>query len=83
MGKVRVALSMVATLLALLVTVAGIALAAEGALEGLGGVVLQPSDIPGLLAPIAEAGRTGWNCIPEHAAVAPLAQNAELPTSAR
>lgn len=83
MGTVRAALGIVATSLALLVTVAGIALAAEGALEGLGAVVLQPSDVPALLAPISEAGRTGWDCTPEHAAVASLAKNAELPTSAR
>jgi hypothetical protein len=69
--------------LALLVTVAGIALAAEGALEGLGAGVLQPSDLPALLSPISEAGRMGWNCTPEHAAVASLAKNAELPSSAR
>ena len=79
MATVRMWLGIAATSLALLVTVAGIALAAEGALEGLG-VALQPSDAPALLAPISEAGRNGWNCTPEHAAVARAAKNAELPS---
>jgi len=83
MGKVRAGLGIAAMSLALLVTVAGIALGAEGALEGLGALVLQPSAPPALLAPITEVGRTGWNCVPEHAAVATLAKNAELPTSER
>jgi hypothetical protein len=72
-------LGIAATSLALLVTVAGIALGAEATLEGLG-AVLQPSDAPALLAPISEAGRNGWNCAPEHAAVARSAKNAELPS---
>ena len=83
MVTARTALAIAATTLALTATVAGIALGAEGALEGLGSVVLQPSEPPALLAPISEAGRTGWNCTPEHAAVASLAKNAELPTSER
>jgi hypothetical protein len=81
MAALRAVLGIAAASLALLVTVAGIALGAEGALEGLDGVVLQPSDAPALLAPISEAGRNGWNCVPEHAAVASVAKNAELPTS--
>jgi hypothetical protein len=81
MGQLRAVLKIGAMSLALLVTVAGIALGAEGALEGLGVSVLQPSELPALLAPISEAGRNGWDCTPEHAAVAALAKNAELPTS--
>ena len=80
MATFRTSVGIAATSLALLVTVAGIALGAEGALEGLGAVVLQPSDAPALLAPISEAGRNGWNCVPEHAAVARAAKNAELPS---
>jgi hypothetical protein len=29
---------------------------------------LVPSDIPHLLGPITETGRTGWDCAPERAA---------------
>lgn len=83
MSTLRAILAIAGASAALLVTVAGIALGAEGALEGLDGVVLQPSDVPVLLAPISEAGRNGWNCVPEHAAVAAAARNAELPTSER
>ena len=83
MSTLRAVFGIAAASLALLMTVAGIALGAEGALEGLDGVVLQPSDVPALLAPISEAGRNGWNCLPEHAAVAAVVKNAELPTSDR
>ena len=60
----------------------GIALGAESILEELGALPLQASDPPGLLAPITEAGRNGWNCAPERAAVAVTARGAELPASA-
>jgi len=40
---------------------------------------LVPSAIPSLLGPITEAGRTGWNCAPEHAATAKRAAAAGLP----
>jgi hypothetical protein len=83
MARVRSSLAIVSMSLALLAAVVGIALGAEGTLEGFGGLALQPSDPPALLAPIAEAGRTGWDCAPEHAAVALTAKAAELPQSAR
>ena len=83
MTRVRSSLAIVSLSLALLAAVVGLALGAEGTLEGLGGLALRPSDPPVLLAPITEAGRTGWNCAPEHAAVATTAKAAELPQSAR
>ena len=40
---------------------------------------LLPSDAPGLLGPINEKGRVGWECKPERAASASSASAAELP----
>ncbi len=40
---------------------------------------LAPSAAPGLLGPITERGRTGWDCAPERAARARKAAAAELP----
>jgi hypothetical protein len=40
---------------------------------------LVPSAAPGLLGPITELGRTGWNCAPERAARARTASDAGLP----
>ncbi|BDE07750.1 hypothetical protein WPS_30260 [Vulcanimicrobium alpinum] len=37
------------------------------------------SSAPGLLGPITESGRTGWDCVPEHAARARTAAGAALP----
>ena len=47
----------------------------EAMLEG----ALQPSSAPSMLGPITEAGRTGWACKPEQAAMASNARQAELP----
>lgn len=47
----------------------------EAMLEG----ALQPSSAPSMLGPITEAGRTGWACKPEQAAMARNAREAELP----
>jgi hypothetical protein len=41
--------------------------------------LLEASAPPGVLGPITEAGRTGWNCAPEHAATAHSASAAGLP----
>ena len=83
MAQVRSSLAIGTMALALVAAIVGIALGAEGSLEGLGGGALQPSDPPALLAPIAEAGRKGWDCVPERAAVAVTAKAAELPQSQR
>jgi hypothetical protein len=83
MARVRSSLAIVSMSLALLAAVVGIALGAEGTLEEVGGLALRPSDPPALLAPITESGRTGWDCAPEHAAVAVTAKAAELPQSTR
>jgi hypothetical protein len=40
---------------------------------------LVTSAPPALLGPITEAGRTGWDCAPEHAATARTAPAAGLP----
>ena len=56
---------------------AGVAAAAE-LLQG-DPARLASSAPPGLLGPITEAGRTGWNCAPEHAATARSASAASLP----
>jgi hypothetical protein len=82
MPRVRSFLAIVSLSLGFLAAVVGIALGAESVLEELGALPLQASDPPGLLAPITEAGRNGWNCAPEHAALAVTARGAELPASA-
>ena len=82
MARVRSSLAIVSLSLGLLAAVVGIAFGAESTLEELGALPLSASDPPGLLAPITEAGRNGWNCAPEHAAVALTAKGAELATSA-
>jgi hypothetical protein len=81
MVRVRRFLAFLSLSLALAGAVIGIAVGAENALEGLGALPLQASDPPGLLAPISEAGRNGWDCQPEHAATARSAKAAELPVS--
>lgn len=49
----------------------------EAMLEG----ALQPSSAPAMLGPITEAGRTGWACKPEQAAMAKTAHEAGLPAA--
>ena len=71
------------TLLAVLAAAGGVALSAEATLEELGHAQLQPSGITDLLGPIAESGRVGWDCAPEHAARARTAHAAELPAVER
>jgi hypothetical protein len=41
--------------------------------------LLASSAPPALLGPITEAGRTGWDCAPEHAATARSSTSAGLP----
>jgi len=41
-----------------------------------------PSQTPTLLGPINELGRNGWQCVPERAALAKHAREAELPQDA-
>jgi hypothetical protein len=57
---------------------AGAAVGAELLLDDPAGGLI-PSAIPSLLGPITEAGRTGWDCAPEHAATAKRAVAAGLP----
>jgi hypothetical protein len=57
--------------------VVGVAAGAE-LLQG-DGSLLTSSAPPALLGPITEAGRTGWDCAPEHAATARSATSAGLP----
>lgn len=49
------------------------------ALSALGGKGLIASDVPALLGPIDEHGRTGWACKPERAAESASPAMAELP----
>jgi len=56
---------------------AGVAAGAE-LLQG-DPALLASSAPPALLGPITEAGRTGWNCAPEHAATARSVTSAGLP----
>ncbi len=63
-------------------TAGGIAVGAEATLEELARAQVSPSAFADLLGPITEAGRTGWDCAPEHAARARTARAAELPADA-
>jgi hypothetical protein len=45
--------------------------------------MLTPSSQPAMLGAINEDGRTGWLCLPEIAAGAKSAKNAELPQGPR
>ena len=67
------------TLLAVLAAAGGVAAGADVTLTDLGHAQLQPSASADLLGPITEAGRVGWDCVPEHAARALTARAAELP----
>ena len=66
-----------------LIAASGIAMSAEATFDDLAQTSLAPSPHAALLAPIAEGGRTGWDCTPEKAARATAARAAELPASAR
>lgn len=56
-----------------------VALANAGSLAGLLAGQVTASDPAPLLGPITSAGRTGWDCKPEHAAAAQQWRAAELP----
>ena len=56
---------------------AGAAMGAEMLLDD--PAALVPSATPSLLGPITESGRAGWDCAPEHAAMARTATGAGLP----
>ena len=58
---------------------AGVGVAAGAELLQGDGSLLASSAPPALLGPITEAGRTGWDCAPEHAATARLSTSAGLP----
>jgi hypothetical protein len=58
---------------------AGVGVAAAADLLQGDGSLLAPSAPPALLGPITEAGRTGWDCAPEHAATARSVTAAGLP----
>ncbi len=58
---------------------AGFARASAAALGDLVTAQLVPSAIPALLGPVNELGRNGWHCVPEQAAKARSAADAELP----
>jgi hypothetical protein len=65
--------------LAILLGSSGLALAGAVSLQGLADEGLTPSAVPALLGPITEAGRKGWECVPERAAAAKSRVAAELP----
>jgi hypothetical protein len=83
MGRSRSRWTILLTLLATLAVAGGVGVAAEISLEELSRPHLAPSADVGLLAPITDAGRTGWDCAPEKAARATTARAAELPASDR
>ena len=56
---------------------AGAAVGAELLLDDPASLV--SSAPPALLGPITESGRAGWDCKPEHAAIARTASGATLP----
>jgi hypothetical protein len=69
------------TLAATLAVAGGIAVGGEATLEDLARTQTVPSAAAGLLGPITESGRTGWECAPERAARARTAHAAGLPAS--
>jgi hypothetical protein len=58
---------------------AGFARASAAALGDLVSAQFVPSAVPALLGPVNELGRNGWHCVPEQAAKARRASDAELP----
>ncbi|GAC1403705.1 MAG: hypothetical protein NVSMB64_05830 [Candidatus Velthaea sp.] len=79
MARLRARIAVLLTLLLAVAAAAGVAVGAEATLEQLGRGALSPSVQPGLLAPISEVGRTGWDCMPEKAAGSKTAHGAGLP----
>lgn len=67
------------TVLALILSGAGFAIAGAVSLQDLAVTNLLPSSAPALLGPITQAGRKGWECTPERAAAAKQPMAAELP----
>lgn len=57
----------------------GVGFAQSASLESMLQGGLLSSDVPALLGPISESGRTGWECKPEIAAAARSAAAADLP----
>lgn len=55
------------------------ALAGAASLDDALAGALAPSAAPALLGPITSAGRIGWDCKPERAAISAGAHEAELP----
>jgi hypothetical protein len=70
-----------AALLAGAIAAGGVALAGTASLEESLAGALLPSAAPPLLGPITSSGRTGWDCLPEHAAAAQHWQDALLPSA--
>lgn len=81
MSRLRPFLTVLAAAAAIAAGAAGFAGAAsiEDALRG----GLAVSDAPGLLGPIQESGRSGWECKPEIAAAATTAAQGDLPVVPR
>lgn len=79
----RLRFKLVVATIAFVAASLGIAAAALASLDDLAGVDLVPSAAPSLLGPITEAGRTGWDCAPEKAAMASRWHDAELPSTDR
>ncbi len=57
--------------------------AGAGSIEGMLRDGLSVSDVPALLGPIDESGRTGWKCKPEISAAAKASDAADLPVLPR
>jgi hypothetical protein len=74
-------ISVLTLLLLVFVAVAGTAIGAEVSLADVLRAPLAASTSVDTLGPITEVGRKGWDCKPEHAAVASSASSAELPES--
>ena len=64
---------------AIVMAASGLALAGALSLQELANPKLAPSAIPTLLGSITQAGRKGWECMPERAAAAKHVSTAELP----
>ena len=57
----------------------GLAFAGAASLQDLAGAKLMPSGVPQLLGSITQAGRKGWECMPERGAAAKGSSAADLP----